>query len=110
MKTISIPNPIVLRNPDNSIAMDDKNNPVSVSFKDFVCQTLLVDPKFGKGMADLLSAVEIKTRIKEAQDEVILENADYERLLEVATSPSVNFNPAVGIQIVDFFLAIKNAK
>lgn len=110
MKTIKLPAPITLRNNDGSLVKDASDQPVTINFPTFVLNTLLIDNKFGKSMSDILSAVAIREKVLEATDEVVLDDADYNRLLDVLENPTNNYNPAICLQIVSFMLAIKNAK
>lgn len=110
MKKISIPQNVELVDLSGNPVRDNSGAQVTVSFRDFVVNTLLTDPKFGKGMAEILSAVEIKGKVSAATTELELDNSDYERLLSIANEPSNPYNPAVVVQLVPFLLAIKNAK
>lgn len=109
MKTIKIPETVTLKNPDDSPILDGNGNPVTISFKSFVSTVLLIDPKFGKGMADILSAVEIKQKLSAATDTLELDTTDWERLKTVADEPSASYNPVIVMQLVDFLIAIKDA-
>lgn len=109
MKTIKIPEPITLIQPDGSIALDDNKQPIVVTFKNFVLNTLLVDPKFGKTMADILSAVEIKQKLSLETEKLELDNVDWEKLKTVAEEPSSGYATHIVVQLVSFLLAIKNA-
>jgi hypothetical protein len=110
MKTIVIPADVILKNTDGSFIVDKDGMPVIISFKTFVNSTLLVDAKFGKSMADILSAVEMKQKLSECTDVWELDNADWERLNAVMSEPSAAYNPVVVMQLHTFLLAIKNAK
>lgn len=110
MKKITIPSNVTIVDQTGKPALDQNSQPVSISFKDFVTNTLLVDPKFGKTMLDVFSAVEIKEKLQTAQETVELENADYERLLAVMTEPTNAYNPVIVIQVVSFLRAIQEAK
>ena len=110
MKTITVPETILLHDSNGLPVLDRDGNPVSVSFKQFVTGTLLVDPKFGKTMADILSAVEIKRKVADATDKLELDNSDWEKLNAVAAEPSAGYNPGVVVQLVSFLTAIKDAK
>ena len=112
MKKITIPSTIMICNPDGSPAVGANGSTILVSFKEFLANTLLVDPKFGKGMAEILSAVELKNKLCSAEpgSEVELDKADYDRLLAVAEEPTNAYNPVVVMQLVPFLNAIKDAK
>lgn len=105
MKKITIPQSIELED-----IKDANGNKVVIEFKDFVGKTLLADPKFGKAMADILSAVEIKSKLSAGDGVLELDNEDYEKLLSVAAEPSNAYNPVIVMQLVPFLLAIKNAQ
>lgn len=107
---ITIPQPITLLDLDGKIVFDEKGNPSVVSFRQFVTTVLLSDPKFGRTMADILSAVEIKNRLAEAVETLELDKEDWKKLLAVTEEPSVGYNTVVATQLISFFLAIKNAK
>lgn len=109
MKTIKIPNPVTIKNQDGSDALDQNNQPITVSFKDFVIGTLITDPKFGKTMAGIFAAVDIKKRLSNTTDTIEMDSSDWQILHEVASEPTIGYNPTVVVQLVDFLLAIKNA-
>lgn len=110
MKTITIPAPVVIKNPDGSSVVDNEGNFLTITFQSFVSNTLLIDPKFGKGMADILSAVDIKQKLNVATSELVLDDADYDRLKAVAMEPSSSYNPVIVIQLSSFLTAIRDAK
>ncbi len=111
MKTIKIPQPVKLSNSDDSPIKDDSGKELpEITFQQFIKNTILIDPKFGKSMADILTAVEIKNKLSTATDTLELENVDYDRLVAVVSEPSSAYNPVVVIQLVEFLLAVKNAK
>ena len=108
--TIKIPAPVTLTF-NNSAVLGSDEQPVVISFKDFVNNTLLIDPKFGKSMADILSAVEIKNKLSQVTtEELELDHDDWDRLNKVAAEPTNGYNPVVVVQIVDFLTAIRDAK
>lgn len=109
MKTITIPSDVPLRNADETPALDSNGQPVVFTFKDFLTKTVLLDPKFGSGMMAVLSAVDMKNQLDKGGSELHVEDTHWEKLMEVILNPSSNFNPLIAIQIVSFFLAIKNA-
>jgi hypothetical protein len=110
MKTITIPSDIIIFNLDGSVATDKEGVPVTISFKSFVNSTLLIDPKFGKSMADIMSAVEMKQRVNAATTTLELDNADWERLNAVMNEPTSAYNPVVVMQLYPFLTAIRDAK
>jgi len=111
MKKITVPEPVFIVDHNNSQMLDQSGNPICITFYDFVRNTLLVDPKFGKTMADIMSAVDIKQKLSEKPEEktIIIENADWERLNAVANEPSSGYNPVIVVQLISFLKAIKDA-
>lgn len=107
---IKIPEPVVLTGLNGMPVLDSENQPMIITFKNFVMNTLLIDNKFGKSMADILSAVEIKNKLSCSDEELELDFNDWERLSNVAKEPSAGYNPAVVVQIVAFLTAITEAK
>lgn len=110
MKTITIPQSVFLDDQNGNPLVDQTGSPVEVTFKNFVGSTILVDAKFGKTMEDVLSAVEIKTKLAMEKPTLELEDKDWERLLAVTSEPTNGYNTVVVVQLVSFFKAIKDAK
>lgn len=110
MKTITIPSPVMLKNSDGLPSLDAEGRTVTITFQSFVINVLLTDPKFGKGMLDILSAVDIKQKLSSATSELELDNADYDRLKTAAVEPTAPYNPVVVIQLAEFLTAIRDAK
>lgn len=100
-----------------------------VTFGDFMREMILTDPRFGKDWNTLLIAASVTEDMKaldKAQTEYIArltENAalagdppdwvvderDFELVYNTAESPQTPYNPIVGVQIIDYVKAIKNA-
>lgn len=110
MKTITIPENISIKDQNDNFALDSSGKPASVSFASFVSNTLLVDAKFGKTLADILNAVSIKTKLTLAKETLELENDEWEKLYEVAKEPTNGYNPLIVMQLVPFLTAIRDAK
>lgn len=110
MKTIIIPQPIAIYDLAGNPMLDQSGNPVVINFKTFVSSTLLVDPKYGKTLNDILSAVEVKTKLVLAEDKLELDDEHWERLVTVLKDPSNPYLPHVVMQILPFLLAIRDAK
>lgn len=109
MKTITIPSDVVLKNADETPALDPNGQAVVFTFKDFLTKTVLLDPKFGSGMMSILAAVDMKNQLDKGGVDLHVEDTHWDKLMEVIMSPSSSFNPLIAMQIVGFFLAIKNA-
>lgn len=112
--TIKIPRAVSLVGLNGlPVVMDEDGKQAVITFNLFVKGTLLVDPKFGRSMADILSAVEIKNqldRLDSDAKELDLEYDDWDRLNKVAAEPSSGYNPVVVMQISEFLTAIRDAK
>ncbi len=67
---------------------------------------------FGKSLDALVAQHKILSAVdKMGEDNVLtLEDADYKYLLEATDSPEGGYNPLVAFAIIDFLLAIRNAK
>ena len=111
MKFIHIPVPQPVYNLQDERMKDDDGNDASISFRDFVIGRL-GDPKFASDMASVLSAVEIKTQLDCSNGVMMLDTADWERLLAVTKTPSPQtmYHPQVSRALVPFMLAITDAQ
>ena len=111
--TIKIPPAVALIGLNGLPIADPDGKQITITFEAFVKGTLLVDPKFGRSMADILSAVEIKNQLEKLNldaEELHLEYDDWERLQKIAMEPSSGYNPLVVMQISEFLTAIRDAK
>ncbi len=93
----------------------DPPTQMTVTFKSFLCGTLLRDTKFGKTVATVISAAAIRTAIESPKiynngyTFIAIEGADYDILKAVLEAPETGYNPVIAIQIVPFFRAILDA-
>lgn len=110
MKTIKIPQPVTICDAAGNPVLDQAGNPVVITFKNFVSGTLLADPKYGKTLNDILSAVDVKTKLILAEDKLELDDEHWDRLVAVMKEPSNPYMPHTVTQIVSFLLAIRDAK
>lgn len=111
--TIKIPPAVALVGLNGMPVVDADDKQIVITFSLFVKGTLLVDSKFGRSMADILSAVEIKNKLDKLDsdaEELDLDYDDWERLSKVASEPSSGYNPVVVMQISEFLIAIRDAK
>lgn len=91
-----------------------EQKPWVITFKGFVCGTLLKDPRFGKTVAAVISGAGIRTAIEAAlsgsgEAVIPLDGEDYELLKNVLEAPESGYNPEVAIQLIPFFRAILDA-
>lgn len=112
MKKITIPADVAVVDVNGKTMMDPDGKPLVVTFSEFINKTILVDPKFGKSMADIMSAVEIKNKLTNVTvgSEVEFENSDYDRLKAIVEEPTNAYNPVFVMQMISFLMAVKNAK
>lgn len=126
-KYLKIPNPVTLVNMVNNKPLtenidvdgnvtDDpkaavKQVPSIMSFRRFIVSSILVDQRFGKTAADIISAAEIRKVIDNAKDGdvVELEKDDWQRLVDVIDNPTNPYVPVIMIQLASFLTAIKQA-
>jgi uncharacterized protein (DUF1778 family) len=82
-----------------------------MSFRRFIVSSILVDQRFGKTAADIISAAEIRKVIDNAKDGdvVELEKDDWQRLVDVIDNPTNPYVPVIMIQLASFLTAIKQA-
>jgi hypothetical protein len=86
-----------------------ERSPWLVSFKAFVCGTLLPDPKFGKTASTVISGAGIRTALEAPGGFLVLEGDDWELLKSVLESPENRYKPEVALQLIPFFRAILDA-
>jgi uncharacterized protein (DUF1778 family) len=88
-----------------------KQVPSIMSFRRFIVSSILVDQRFGKTAADIISAAEIRKVIDNAKDGdvVELEKDDWQRLVDVIDNPTNPYVPVIMIQLASFLTAIKQA-
>lgn len=91
-------------------AEDEEGNtfPAEISFKEFVLQRL-ADAKFSADMEAVVSALQIKQAVEDADDVLALETADWTRLVEVVKKPSQPYNPVFAVSLVPFMKEVANA-
>lgn len=115
MKYIEIPAPVEVTNLEGTVIKNEKDEPVTVTFEQFLLGRL-TDPKFASNMAQVLIAVEIKTKLSEAKKVgglvLELENEHYKTLKEVVENPSkeVGYTPGLAHNLVAFMKAVVDAK
>jgi hypothetical protein len=92
-----------------------EQKPWIISFKGFVCGTLLKDPRFGKTVVAVISGAGIRAAIEtalssvQAEAVIPLDGDDYELLKSVLEAPESGYVPEVAIQLIPFFRAILDA-
>lgn len=81
------------------------------TFKSFLVEIILVDPKFGKTSADVLKAVEIRQAFRSASpgDIVEIEDSDWATMAEVVKEPASGYTPVVALQLAEFITCILDA-
>lgn len=114
-KYLKIPKTVVLKNliTDEPLRVqnpDDLDNPVevTVTFFTFVVGTLLKDPSFGSNAVTVMHAIDIKDKIKAAEEESTIEIEDeaLDLLQQVIKQPANPFNPEVMVQLGSFLKSI----
>jgi hypothetical protein len=80
-------------------------------FKTFLESVVLVDPKFGKDMKTIMTAVRLRDKFKEANpgDVVEVSDEDYSLLKSVVEEPTNGYNPQVMLQMVHYLTALTSA-
>ena len=88
MKYIEVPPDQPIFNLAGEAVSDELGNAAVANFRIFVLGRL-ADPKFGRSMADVLAACEIKSRLDEMEGGILaLENEHHKLLLDVTEQPS----------------------
>ncbi len=64
-----------------------------ISFRDLLEQAWLSDPLFGASVVNLRAAVRIETAFRTESDVVVLDEADWTLLCQVAQAPKAGYNP-----------------
>jgi len=80
-----------------------------VSFKGFVCGTLLPDSQFGKTASTVISGSGIRTALEAPGGFLVLDGDDWELLKSVLESPENRYKPEIALQLIPFFRAILDA-
>ena len=89
--------------------MNAGSAPLTISFKSFICGTLLKDPKFGKTVSNVIAGAGIRAVLEAGGQVLKLDGDDYELLKSVLEAPETGYRAEVAIQIVPFFRAILDA-
>lgn len=84
-------------------------HPVPVSFKTWLGETVLLDPKLGKTAKDLMMAADLLKRLESAEDVLELSDAEWSLVKDVVEEPSGGYNTAVAIQLTCFLRAFLEA-
>ena len=112
MKYMRVLDTITLKNVFGKVvsAEDEDGNKTdaALSFKDFVLGRLL-DAKFSKDVEGVMSAMQIKQAVDQADKVLALETSDWTKLLDAVKNPSGGYNPAIAISLVPFMKEIINA-
>lgn len=109
MKYITVPGFVDIFNLTGDRVKDEKGADATMTFAQFVLGRL-ADPKFGKSMAAVMTAFEIKKQVDAPEDGVVaLENEHHKALLDAVESPESAYHPAFAQNLVPFMLAVKNA-
>lgn len=80
-----------------------------ISFKAFVCGTLLKDPKFGKTGAAVISGAGIRAAVEKDTEVIVLDGEEYDLLKSVLEAPENGYKPEIAVQLIPFFKAILDA-
>jgi hypothetical protein len=83
--------------------------PWVISFRGFICGTILKDQKFGKTGAAVISGSVIRAAVEKDAEVISLEGEDYDLLKTVLETPDTPYRPEIAIQIISFFRAILDA-
>jgi hypothetical protein len=110
MKYIKVPESVRMTNWYGEEVKNQEGEGATVTFKEFVVGRLM-DPKFSKDMATILRAFEIKTQAEKMTSLLVLEDVDYDLLLDVVANPSqqAQYNSLISYCLVPFFKAVKDA-
>lgn len=110
MKYIEIPEDIDIYNLNGERMKGAGDSDATVSFEDFVLGRL-GDPKFAESVQNVIAAVEIKTKLKDANGVLALENEHYSLLKQATDKPSAQsaYHPAVAHNLLPFMKAIMDA-
>ncbi len=107
MKKIKWQYPITITHFTGDPLPQDENNPLS--FERFILGRIMVEPKFGQSMKNILIAVKIKAQVEKSasnSSDLILEDSDYEALKEATENPQCGYNPATAHSVLPFMRAI----
>jgi hypothetical protein len=83
--------------------------PMVISFKNFICGTLLKDPAFGKTVAAVIAGAGLRAAMETSQQVLKIEGDEYELLKKVLEAPDSGYRSEIAIQLVPFFRAILDA-
>ena len=101
---IRIPEDIIMRSPDGKQAADEP-----LTFKDWMKLNVLLDHKWGANAKLILMAADIKEKLEDATDVLVLDDHAYEELKKIVNEPTGGYKPVQAIQLVSFIRAIKSA-
>jgi hypothetical protein len=96
-----------------TIEIDDKTTqPLKCSLRDFIVRTVLRDQKWGADTDWLYAAMEIRGLFNTATPGQVVEltQDQYDKLLSVLNKPTNPYNPAVALELVSLFDAIRKPK
>lgn len=112
MKYMRVPDPVKLTDVNDTRIVDDSGKDLEITFKQFVVGRLS-DPKFSTNMDMIMSAVAVKTAVKEAENGVmVMDTADWRNLVDVVRNPSPQnpYNPLFALNLLPFMHTVVNAK
>jgi len=103
MKHVKIPDDVVLKDPATGAEVR------TISFKEWMKSTVLVDEYWGKSAAKVIAAADLARRAGEANGTLTLGDEEYHDIKTVVDKPSAGYNVAVAVQIVSFINAVLHA-
>lgn len=91
--------------PQEPIKLSDS---LTLTFKQFVVDNLLMDAQFGKDFDSLSKANDIKQAFN--NNPIQLSDEAHELLCQVVKNPSNGYQPKLALPVIPFMLAILNAQ
>jgi hypothetical protein len=89
------------------ITLPDKQ---TVSFKQFLVNSILTDKQFGRNLQTLQAAHRIHQATSTSKEFIELSEADHELLVAVIRQPTNGYNPTTAIHLMPFFNAVIDVK
>ena len=95
-----------------TIDKDNKQKELDVAFKNYLINNPLNNQAFGSSYDELVDLSALIERVKAVSpgDTIELTDTQYERIARLTLEPQEPYLPEIGIQILPFLKAIKEAK
>ena len=90
---------------------DSGGNPAGqIDFKEWLCDSVLMDARFGKTFQDLTLAEDLKKKIEKSNGEIEFSDMEWRALIAAINEPTGGYNPRMALQLMPFMRLMLEAK